>query len=123
MHSKTAHGRAEDIVCPLALSALTLSPMKVPERTGSTGTIALNGTAPEEGVPIEKGPTADGLDRIILSSSDDSAKLRLLASAIDEGRSSAFFTVTTDSVQPGTVVISASYKGATKTASLTVTAP
>ena len=94
---------------PVSLSSLTLSPTSVVGGVqSSTGTVTLSGPAPIGGV------------RVMLSSSNGSASVPSSV-MVPAGASSATFSVNTSIVLISTsAVISASYNGTTKTASLAV---
>ena len=96
-------------VNPLGLSSLTLSPTSVKGGTNSQGTVTLNGPAPLGGITI--------------ALSDNSSNVTVPASVtISEGSSSTTFAITTTSVKSSTTAtISASYGGATVTATLKLT--
>ena len=98
---------------PVALSALTLSPTSVTGGTqSSTGTVTLSGPAPTGGAVVS------------LSSSNPGAAAVPSSVTVAAGGSSASFTVTTGAVAASTTVtISASFGGANRTGSLTVTPP
>jgi hypothetical protein len=101
--------KALDTPCPFSLDSFTLSPRKVPGGTTSTGTVVLKGTAPKDGV------------QMAVSSSNGLAHVTSPIT-VRGGQSSAFFSVMTAQVKaPTSVVISISFGGVTKTASLTVT--
>src|SRR5207244_8246520 len=97
----------------VGLSALTLSPTSVTGGTqSSTGTVTLSGPAPTGGAVVS------------LSSSNPGAAAVPSSVTVAAGGSSASFTVTTGAVAASTTVtISASFGGANRTGSLTVTPP
>jgi hypothetical protein len=98
----------------VTLSGLTLSPLGVTGGASSQGTVALSGPAP--------GPFNGAL--VALSSSNPSAASVPTSVKIAAGAGSATFTVTTRTVTASTpVVISASFLGTTRTATLTVNPP
>src|SRR5205807_1857642 len=96
---------------PVSVSSLTLNPTSVTGGTqSSTGTVTLSGPAPSGGAVVS------------LSSSNPSIAAAPSSVTVPAGGSSASFTVTTSGVVASTAVtISASYGGARRTASLTVT--
>src|SRR6266446_1574338 len=92
------------------LSSLTLSPTSVTGGNSSTGTVTLSGPAPTGGA------------QVTLSSSDTTVARVLSSVTVAAGATSASFTVSTSAVAGSTTVsIFASYAGATRSASLTVT--
>jgi hypothetical protein len=99
-------------VGPVTLSSLTVKPASVQGGTSSTGTVTLNGPAP------------DGGAQIALSSSDYSVADLFPTVTIPAGATSATFTVFTYRVVfTQTETISASYTGTTRSANITVTSP
>ena len=93
----------------VTLSSLTLNPTSVRGGGTSQGTVKLSGPAPSDTV-------------VSLSSSKTSVATVPSSVTVAAGASSATFTVQTSRVSSSTsVTISASYAGATKTASLNVT--
>src|SRR5229473_5247626 len=95
---------------PPTLSSLTLSPTSVTGGNSSTGTVTLSGPAPTGGA------------QVTLSSSDTTVARVLSSVTVAAGATSASFTVSTSAVAGSTTVsIFASYAGATRSASLTVT--
>ena len=95
---------------PASLSSLSLNPASVTGGNSSTGTVTLSGPAPSGGA------------QVMLSSSNTTAASVPSSVTIAAGATSATFAVSTGSVASSTtVVISATYSGATKTASLAVT--
>ncbi len=95
---------------PPTLSSLTLSPTSVTGGNSSTGTVTLSGPAPTGGA------------QVALSSSDTTVARVLSSVTVAAGATSASFTVSTSAVAGSTTVsIFASYAGATRSASLTVT--
>ena len=96
------------IVTPPIVSSLSLSPTSVTGGGSSTGTVTLNAPAPAGGA------------QVALSSSDPAATTPASVT-VAAGATSATFSVATGAVAVSTpVTISASYGGATQTASLTV---
>jgi hypothetical protein len=94
------------------ISSLTLNPTSVTGGSPSTGTVTLSGPAPIGGAVVS------------LSSSSTSTATVPATVTVAAGASSAPFTVNTSAVTTSTpVIISASYAGTTKTASLTVAPP
>jgi hypothetical protein len=95
-------------VLPPVISALSVSPASVTGGTAVTGTVTLNGPAPVGGAQV--------------ALSDNSGATSLPASVtVAAGATSATFSIGTSAVADNTAVtISASYGGATRTASLTV---
>jgi hypothetical protein len=94
---------------PPALSSLTLNPSTVTGGSSSTGTVALSGLAPAGGVVVT------------LASSKPSVAAVPSSVTVAAGQSSAGFTVSTVTVSSQTsAVISASYSGATRSATLTI---
>jgi len=93
----------------LALSSLTLIPTSVTGGNSSQGTVTLNGAAPSGGAVVT------------LSSSNTAVATVPASVTVPAGTASATFTVTTSTVTAATsAIISASYGGATATATLTV---
>ncbi len=93
------------------LSSVTLNPTSVTGGSSSTGTVTLSGPAPGSGALVS------------LSSSASAATLPASVT-VAAGATSTNFTVSTSAVTTSIpVTISASYAGATKTASLTVNPP
>ena len=92
------------------LSSLAVSPTSVKGGSPSTGTVTLSGPASSGGA-------------VVSLSSDNTAAATVPASVtVAYGATSAIFTVNTSAVITSTpAIISASYAGATKTASLTIT--
>lgn len=100
---------ALDMPCPASLDSVIL-PSKITAGTITTGTVALKGLAPPEGLDIR------------LSSSSDDARLSSATVTVDERKSSGHFTLT-QTVQPTTevvVVVSATSGAVTKKASVTL---
>ena len=95
------------------LSSLTLNPTSVVGGTqSSTGTVTLSGPAPSGGAVVS------------LSSSNPSAAAVPAGVTVPAGASTASFAVTTGAVVASTTVsITASFGGASRTASLAVTPP
>ncbi|HEY4818061.1 MAG TPA: hypothetical protein VIH67_11570 [Candidatus Acidoferrum sp.] len=95
---------------PTSLASVSLNPASVTGGNSSTGTVTLSGPAPSGGAPV------------ILSSSNTTAARVPSSVMVAPGATSATFAVSTSAVASSTtVVISGTYSGATKTASLTVT--
>jgi hypothetical protein len=93
----------------ITLSSITLNPTSVTGGTSSTGTVTLSGAAPSGGV-------------VVYLSSSASAATVPSSVAVAAGATSAAFTVATSAVTASTpAAITASYAGATKTDTLTVT--
>ena len=93
----------------VALSALSLSPTAVTGGGSSQGTVTLGGPAPSGGAAVT------------LSSGNTGVATVPASVTVPAGATSAGFAVTTRSVTASTAVtISASYGGATRTATLTV---
>src|SRR5205085_7228394 len=91
-----------------ALSSLTLNPTSVVGGSPSTGTVTLTAAAPAGGVTVS------------LSSSKTTVATVPSSVLVPQGATSKTFTVTTLRVTKNTsAVISASYSGVTKTATLT----
>ncbi len=91
------------------LSSLTLNPTSVVGGNSSQGTVTLNGPAPSGGAVVT------------LSSSNTAVATVPASVTVPAGATSATFTVTTSAVTTATSsTISASYGGATATATLTV---
>jgi uncharacterized protein (UPF0548 family) len=98
-------------VTPPTLAALSLSPATVTGGSPSTGTVTLNGPAPSGGAVVSLSSS-----NILVAMVPPSGSVTVPA-----GSTSATFTVTTLPVLfPTTVTISASYRGTTRTANLTV---
>jgi uncharacterized repeat protein (TIGR03803 family) len=94
----------------VTLSSLTLNPTSVSGGNNSTGTVTLTGAAPSGGASVT------------LSSSNTSVATVPSSVTVPAGQTSASFTVKTQRVSSNTnVVISATYNGTTKQATLTVT--
>lgn len=95
----------------IALSSVTLNPTAVVGGSGSTGTVTLNGAAPSGGA--------------VVTLSDNSASASVPSSVtVPAGATSATFTVSTTAVSSSTsATITGSYGGATRTATLGITAP
>src|SRR5439155_373102 len=91
----------------VTLSTLSLNPTTVTGGDSSTGTVTLSGPAPSGGA------------QVALSSSDPSVATVPSSVTVAAGATSATFTVSTVTAST-TVMISASYAGVTKAASLTV---
>lgn len=99
-------------VIAATLASGSLSPSSVRGGTTATGTVALNGPAPAGGALVG------------LASSNPSIAYAPASIAIAAGSTSVSFTITTFPVATNaSVVISAAYNGASRTASLTVLAP
>jgi protocatechuate 3,4-dioxygenase beta subunit len=99
-------------VLPPAAASVTVSPADVVGGASPTGTVTLTGIA----------PTGDAT--VTLSSSNANAATVPASVTVAAGTTSKTFTVTTKTVTaPAPVTISASYGGATQTASLTVEPP
>src|SRR5882762_8689476 len=95
----------------VSLSSLTLNPSNVTGGNSSTGTVALSGPAPAGGA------------QVALSSNNGAASVPSSV-AVPSGATSATFTANTSPVTASTTVaISASYGGASRSATLTVTPP
>src|SRR5947207_77735 len=93
----------------VTLSTLSLNPTTVTGGDSSTGTVTLSGPAPSGG------------EQVALSSSNPSVATVPYSRTVAAGATSATFTVSTSTVTASTtVMISASYAGVTKAASLTV---
>ena len=94
------------------LSSMALNPTTVNGGSSSMGTVTLSGPAPAGGAAVT------------LTSSSTSTATVPASVTVAAGASSATFTVSTSAVTTSTpVIISASYTGTTKTASLTVAPP
>jgi LmbE family N-acetylglucosaminyl deacetylase len=95
-------------VLPPVPSALSISPTSVTGGTGATGTVTLSGPAPAGGAQV--------------ALSDNSGAASVPASVtVPAGATSASFSIGTSAVADNTAVtISASYGGATRSATLTV---
>ena len=94
----------------VTLSSLTLNPTSVSGGNNSTGTVTLSAAAPSGGVSVA------------LSSNNTSVATVPSSVTVSAGQTSASFTVRTQRVSSNTnVVISATYAGTTKQATLTVT--
>lgn len=99
-------------VLPPAAGSVTVSPADVAGGASPTATVMLTGIAPTGGATVT------------LSSSNANAATVPASVAVAAGTTSKTFTVTTKTVTaPAPVTISASYGGATQTASLTVEPP
>jgi hypothetical protein len=95
---------------PPTLSSVTLNPTSVTGGNSSTGTVTLSGAAPAGGV------------QVALSSNNTTAARVPSSVTVTAGATSATFTVSTSAVGASTMVtISATYGGATRSASLNVT--
>src|SRR5205814_4220994 len=93
----------------VTLATLSLNPTTVTGGDSSTGTVTLSGPAPSGGA------------QVALSSSDPSVATVPSSVTVAAGATSATFTVSTSTVSASTtVIISATYAGVTKTASLIV---
>jgi serine protease AprX len=91
-----------------SVSSLTVSPASVTGGTPAAGTVTLNGPAPASGA------------QVTLISNDPAATVPASVT-VSPGATNASFSLTTSAVAASTLVtISASYGGATQTASLTV---
>jgi hypothetical protein len=98
-------------VLPPVVSALNVSPASVTGGAGATGTVTLNGPAPAGGAQVAV-------------SSNNLAVTAPASVTVAAGATSASFSLGTSAVANNTAVtISASYGGATLTASLTVLPP
>ena len=96
----------------VTLSSLALDPSTVAGGKSSTGTVTLNGLAPEGGA------------QVALSSDDPSSARVPPAVTVPAGATSATFTVTTSLLILSRIpTISASYTGTTRTAKLTILSP
>jgi hypothetical protein len=94
----------------VSLSSLSLNPTSVMGGNSSTGTVTLSGAAPAGGA------------QVTLSSSNTTAANVPSSVTVAAGATSASFTVSTNGVVTSTAVtISATYSGATRSVSLTVT--
>ena len=91
-----------------SLSSLTLSPSTVTGGSSSTGTVTLNGAAPPTGAVI------------LLSSSSTSVAQVPASVTIPGGSRSASFTVTTSPVHGRSARIYGTYRGMTRSATLSV---
>jgi hypothetical protein len=93
---------------PPAVSALSVAPTSVTGGSGATGTVTLSGPAPAGGAQV--------------ALSDNNAAASVPASVtVPAGATSASFSIGTSAVADNTAVtISASYGGATRSATLTV---
>jgi len=92
------------------LSSLTLNPSKVTGGSSATGTVTLSGPAPSGGAVV------------LLASSKPSVAAVPSSITVAAGQRSASFTVSTVAVSSQTsAAISASYNGASKTATLSIT--
>lgn len=107
--TRTATRTPTPTPAPAALSSLSLSPVNVPVGTDSTGTVTLTGPAPAGGALVT------------LSSSNNAIANPDPSVTVPANQTQATFTVSTFS--QGSVTISGSYGGVTKTAGLTVTSP
>jgi hypothetical protein len=95
---------------PPTLSSLSLNPTSVTGGNSSTGTVTLSGAAPAGGATVA------------LSSSNTPAATVPSSVTVAAGATTATFTVSTSAVAASTTVtIFATYRGATRSASLTVT--
>ena len=95
---------------PPTLSSLSLNPTSVTGGNSSTGTVTLSGAAPAGGATVA------------LSSSNTAAATVPSSVTVAAGATTATFTVSTSAVAASTTVtIFATYSGATRSASLTVT--
>ncbi len=90
------------------LTALSLNPSTVVGGNSSTGTVTINGPAPTGGSSVS------------LTSSRTSAAQVPASVTIATGATSATFTVTTSNVHGTSSTISGTYRGTTRTATLTV---
>jgi hypothetical protein len=96
----------------ITLSSVSLSPSSVTGGGSPTGTVTLSGAAPSGGVTVT------------LSSNNASAATTPASVTIPAGSSTASFSVTTVSVTATTsAVITASYSGISKAATLTIAPP
>jgi hypothetical protein len=94
------------------LSSLTLSPSTVTGGGSSTGTVTLSASAPSGGAVVSLSSGNSGIARVITSVT------------VAGGATSATFAITTKPVSTSTsVTITASFGGATRSASLTVAPP
>ncbi|MRR05413.1 MAG: hypothetical protein EG828_00485 [Deltaproteobacteria bacterium] len=94
------------------LSTLSVSPTSVTGGATSQGTVTLSGPAPSGGAVVT------------LSSSNTSVATVPASVTVPEGSASATFTISTTAVSASTpVVMTATYGGVTKTATLTVNPP
>jgi hypothetical protein len=99
-------------VTAAALSAVALSPSSVQGGASSTATVTLTASAPAGGAVVS------------LTSSNTAAATIAASATVPAGATSATTSVATSAVSSNTTsVISATYNGLTRTASLTVTAP
>jgi hypothetical protein len=96
-------------VNPPTPSSVNLNPTSVTGGTSSIGTVVLSGPAPGGGVAVA------------LSSSDAAIAAVPPSVAVAAGATSATFTTTTHPCASGTVSISATFGGASRSAALTVT--
>ena len=98
------------VLSSVVLNSLSASPSSVVGGNSTIGTVALNGTAPSQGVSV--------------SLSDNSSAVSVPSSVtVPYGQTSATFTISTTTVTSSrSVTISAVYGGVTKTAAITVTA-
>jgi LmbE family N-acetylglucosaminyl deacetylase len=107
-------GRTQSVsltVLPPVVSALNVSPASVTGGAGATGTVMLNGPAPAGGA------------QVALARNNPAATVPASVT-VPAGATSATFSLGTTPVSdPTGVTISASYGGATRTASLTVLPP
>ena len=105
-------GAGAQLACSIGTSALSLTPNSIIGGGSTTATVTLSNPAPPSGAPI------------VLSSSDSSLVPLPAGITIPSGAISASFAVPTAFVpNAATVTVSASYGGATQTASLTLLAP
>jgi len=96
----------------MALSSLRLNPTSVAGGTTSIGTVKLTAAAPSGGATVALASSKTGVATVPPSV------------VVNAGQTSATFTVITQTVSANTsVVISATYKGTRKKATLTVTGP
>ena len=91
-----------------SLTGLTLSPSTVTGGTSSTGTLTLNGAAPSGGAVVS------------LSSTNTTAAQVPATATIPAGANSVTFTVTTGAVHGTSSSIRGTYRGTTRSATLTV---
>jgi hypothetical protein len=95
---------------PAALESLILSPTSIPSQGTSEGTVTLTREAPAAGVVVT------------LSSSVVDVARTPASITVRAGSRSAFFFVSAPTVaRTSTTIISATYEGVTRTATLTVT--
>ena len=93
------------------LSSVSLNPTSVPAGSASTGTVTLSAAAPVGGAMVA------------LSSSNTAVAIVPASVTVPAGATSANFTVATAYCTSGSVAISGTYGGITKSAELTVTLP